>query len=65
MFKLNILKFLSVSLLMCPILSSAMELRNDVPETMLLSIANQSEQTIDSFILKSAFTERCNNSTAL
>ena len=51
MFKLNILKFLSVSLLMCPSLSSAMEPRNDVPETMLLSISNQSEQIVEASIL--------------
>ncbi len=50
MFKLNILKFLSVSLLMCPMLSSAMEPRNNAVETMLLSISNQSEQIVEAFV---------------
>lgn len=46
----NIFKFLSLSLLMCPLFSSAMEPENHAPERMLLSIANQSDQPIHAFI---------------
>ena len=51
MFNSNVLKLLSISLLMCPLFSSAMEPRSDVAEAMLLSIANQSEQIIDTSVL--------------
>lgn len=45
----NIFKILSVSLLMCSMLSSAMEPLNEGPEKILLSIANQSERAVEAF----------------
>lgn len=48
----NTFKLLSLSLLMCPLFSSAMEPENHGTQKILLSIANQSEQPIHAFITR-------------
>ena len=50
MYNPNIFKILVVSLLMCPMLSPAMEMPINAQNMMLLSVANQSEQAVQAFI---------------
>ncbi len=53
----NIFKFLSISLLMCPWVSAAMNKPVSVEGTIPVSIVNQSDQTIEVWIFKPASSE--------